>query len=117
MPDGQETDQTVARGEMSQSNHTSVSNMMGAHGLELLAHMLQAGGDKVNATKISAQATQLKAAIVKQMWNGTHYCDGICEEVDGNSSLMTNMFALCFGMVPMEHTDAAWQVVDCNARR
>ena len=96
---------------MSDSNHTSVSNMMGAHGLELLATMLRAAGDTANATAIAAQATALKAAIVEKMWNGTHFCDGICAEVGGNSSLMTNMFALCFGMVPAANTEAAWKAV------
>jgi hypothetical protein len=111
MPNGQETDQTTARGEMSDSNHTSVSNMMGAHGLELLATMLRAGRDTANATSIAAQATALKRAIIEKMWNGTHFCDGICAEVGGNSSLMTNIFALCFGMVPAANAGAAWQVV------
>ena len=113
MPNGEETDQTTARGEMSDSNHTSVSNMMGAHGLELLATMLKAAGNITNATRIAAQASALKASIVEKMWNGTQlqFCDGICSEVGGNSSLMTNMFALCFGMIPPADTKAAWQVV------
>jgi hypothetical protein len=96
---------------MSDSNHTSVSNMMGAQGLELVSRMLAAAGQEANATKIGREAAALKKAIMAQMFNGTNFCDGICSEVNGNSSLMTNMFALCFGMVPEEHVDSAWQVV------
>ena len=50
------------------------------------------------------------------MWNGTHFCDGICKEVGGNSRVMTNMFFLAFGLVDRTSTkqadiDAAWTVV------
>jgi hypothetical protein len=114
MPDGQERDETVARGEMSHSNHTSVSNMMGAQGLALLARMLSAAGDPLrNATPIAAQATALKKAITFNMWDGekNRWCDGVCSEVGGNSSLFTDIFALAFGMVPAARVAAAWQVV------
>ena len=64
-----------------------------------------------NATQIAATAAVLKANIVKQMWNGTNYCNGVCSEVNGSSLLMANMFALAFGMVEQEHVAAAWNVV------
>jgi alpha-L-rhamnosidase len=104
MPDASESDETVRRGEFTNSNHTSVSNAFGAHGLELLAHMLQ--NDTVGAT-----AAALKAEIVKQMWNGTAFCDGPCDAVGGASKMMSNMFTLCFGMVPEANVAANWQAV------
>ena len=78
----------------------SVSNFFGAQGLDLLARMLEAGGDP-NATAVAAEAASLKAALRKTMWNGTRFCDRICSEVKGKgaSLMMTNMFALAFGMV------------------
>ena len=74
----------------SASNYTSVSNGFGAHGLALLAHMLK------NDT-IAATGKALEAEIVKEMWNGTAFCDGPCTEVAGASKMMSNMFTLCFG--------------------
>jgi hypothetical protein len=42
----------------------------------------------------------------------TSFCDGVCAEVKGASLLMTNMFALCFGMlVGQEHVRPAWDTV------
>ena len=49
MPDARETDETVSRGEYSNSNHTSVSNAFGAHGLALLSTMLAEGGNATGA--------------------------------------------------------------------
>ena len=73
MPDAHET---VSRGEYSKSNYNSVSNGFGAHGLALLATML-------NNHSIAATGKTLEAQIVKSMWNGTAFCDGPCDEVAG----------------------------------
>merc|ERR1712217_201173 len=64
-----------------------------------------------NATAIAATAASLKEAMVAKMWNGTAFCDGVCEDVHGNSLVMTNIFTLFFGMVPEEHVASAWQTV------
>jgi hypothetical protein len=85
MPDGRETDETVERGEFTDSKHTSVSNAFCARGLELLAQMMAAGGRAQNASTFAAQAAALRKAMAEQMWNGTNYCDGVCSEVKGNS--------------------------------
>ena len=53
---------------------------------------MAAGGRTENATAFAAAAKTLKANIVKQMWNGTNFCDGPCKDVGGNSRVMTNMF-------------------------
>ena len=47
------------------------------------------------------------------MWNETSssFCDGICEEVGGNSLLMTGMFSLCFGQMPEERAANVWAAV------
>lgn len=92
MPDGSESDETVRRKMFTDSNHTSVSNAMGAHGLDLLAQMLAAGGRTDNASRIAAESAGLKAAITKYMWNGSAYCDGVCAAVQGNSRVMTNIY-------------------------
>jgi len=50
---------------------------------------------------------------VKEMWNGTHFCDGICSDVKGASLLMSNMFGLAFGFPQaqgQEATEAAWNL-------
>ena len=88
-----------------------MSNAFGAQGLELLATMMRAGGRTANATAFAAEAASLKAQIVKQMWNGTNFCDGPCSAVGGNSRVMTNMFMLAFGLVPAAHVADAWRVV------
>lgn len=111
MPDAGERDETVARGEFTNSNHTSVSNAFAAQGLMLLAEMVGKGGKTENATAYAKAGSSLKAAIVKQMWNGTNFCDGPCKAVGGNSRMMTNMFMLAFGMVPAANIDAAWNIV------
>ena len=67
MPDARETDETVSRGEYSNSNHTSVSNAFGAHGLALLSTMLGEGGNATGAAQIAATAASLKSEIVKQI--------------------------------------------------
>jgi len=90
----------------------SVSNGFAAHGLDLLAQMMAASGIRqANATAFAAAAASLKTAMVATMWNGTAFCDGICSEVDGHSLVMTNMFSLCFGMVPPENIPQAWHTV------
>jgi len=89
----------------------SVTNGWAAQGLNLLAQMAAAGGRTDNATFFSAASESLKAAITKNMWNGTLFCDGVCSEVGGNSRVMTNIFFLAFGLVPSEGIDAAWKVV------
>ena len=58
MPAGGERDETVQRGEYTESNYTSVSNGFGAHGLELLAEMLRVAGH-ANATIVTAEAAGL----------------------------------------------------------
>jgi alpha-L-rhamnosidase len=106
MPDGDESDQTVARKEFTASPHMSVTNFFTAHGLDLLAQMVAAGGR--NGSAIAAEAAALTANIRKQMWNGTAFCDGICSEVGGNSRVMSNMFSLAFGLVPPANVDSVW---------
>jgi len=103
----------VARGEFTASKHMSVTNMFAAHGLDLLSRMSAAGGRTANATQFAAESAALTANINKLMWNSTTqlFCDGICPEVNGNTRMMSSMFALAFGMVPAEAIDAAWQVV------
>ena len=114
MSNANEADETQALHEFTYSNHLSVSNAMGARGLELLAEMITVGGG--NATLISAEAAALRAAIVSNMWdsvNGT-FCDGICSEVNHNSLLMTSMFLLNFGFPQAQGQDAvlkAWKLV------
>lgn len=111
MPDTPEGDFTVELGEFTASNYTSVSNAFGAHGLDLLSQMMLAGGRPDNATRFAAAASSLKAAIVDKMWNGTAFCDGPCALVGGNSLVMTNMFTLCFGMIPSMHIPSVWATV------
>jgi len=111
MPDGHETDETVQRGGFTASEHMSVSNAFAAHGLELLAQMMTAGGDTENATKFASEAKNLKGAMMEKMWNGTAYCDGICADVHGKSLVMSNMFTLAFGMIPAEHVKSVWSTV------
>jgi hypothetical protein len=111
MPDGSESDQTVARGEFTASAHMSVSNAFAAQGLHLLATMLAAGGRNGNASAIAAQAAALTAGIQARMWNGSNFCDGICSEVGGNSRVMSNMFFLALGLVPAAGVADAWGVV------
>ena len=45
------------------------------------------------------------------MWNGTAFCDGVCKDpkINGNSRVMSNMFSLCFGMVPDDSAAFSWQ--------
>ena len=45
------------------------------------------------------------------MWNGTSFCDGPCQEVGGASKLMSQIFTMCFGMVPAANFASNWQVV------
>merc|ERR1712080_310389 len=110
MPNGAESDQTVALHEFTASNHMSVSNGFCMHGLDLLAQMMTAGGRKDNATRF-AESASLKKAMVAMMWNGTAFCDGVCSEVKGNSLVMSNMFSLCFGMVPKQNVASVWGTV------
>lgn len=111
MPDGSESDQTVARGEFTDSLHTSVSNAYAAHGLDLLAQMMAVGGRAGNASLFAAESSSLRAAMMALMWNGTAYCDGVCAEVGGNSRVMSAIFTLCFGLVPTENIASVWSTV------
>jgi hypothetical protein len=114
MPDANEADETQARHEFNYSNHLSVSNAMGSHGLDLLSQMIAAGGG--NGTSIANEAATLKAAIFEHMWDPVNntFCDGICNEVNHNSLLMTNMYFLAFGFTQLQGQDAlvkAWNIV------
>jgi len=106
-----ERDETVSLGEFTASKHMSVSNAFAAHGLELLSQMVKVGGRAANATQFATQGAALMKNIKEKMWNGTHFCDGICSEVGGKSLVMSNMFTLCFGMVPEANVERAWNVV------
>jgi hypothetical protein len=117
MPDGNESDQSFARGEMTNSSHLSVTNGMAAQGLALLAQMMEAGGRLPSAARYAAESAALAAAIDRLMWlpaSGT-FCDGVCAEVGNNSRLMTSMYFLAFGLAQQLHgapaVDAAWRVV------
>ena len=110
MPDGSESDQTVARGEFTASNYMSVTNMFAAVGLDRLATMVAAGGFAANASVYAAEGAALLAQIRKQMWNGSNFCDGVCTDpkINGNSRVMSNMYSLvrfvprarCLGPAP-----------------
>ena len=111
MPDGRETDETVARHEFTASNHMSVTNAFCMRGLEMLSEMAAAGGRQANATQFSRAASMLRANMTAKMWNGTAFCDGVCSEVGGHSLLMSNLFSLAFGIVPQKNVDSAWGTV------
>jgi hypothetical protein len=53
--------------------------------------MVGAGGRTTNASSYASQAAALKAAITKNMWNGTAYCDG----VHGARLLVLVLICLC----------------------
>ena len=114
MPDANEADETQARHEFTYSNHLSVSNAMGSHGLDLLSQMITAGGG--DGASIAMEASTLKSAIFEHMWDSVNntFCDGICNEVNHNSLLMTNMYFLAFGFTQLQGQDAlvkAWNIV------
>jgi hypothetical protein len=53
----------------------------------------------------------MHSAMVRAMWNGTAFCDGVCSEVKGASLVMTNIFTLAFGLVPPAHMASVWSSV------
>jgi alpha-L-rhamnosidase len=109
-----EGDHTVALGEFTASNFTSVDNFFAQRGLEVLASILAtAPGRAADAARIALAASDLKSAIAAAMWNSTSssFCDGVCEQVGGKSLLMTSIFSLCFGQVPPEHAAGVWAAV------
>ncbi len=114
MPNGDESDQTVALHEFTASNYMSVTNMFGARGLEQMAEVLAVAGTRPeNVSKFAAEGAALRASIVKEMWNGTAFCDGVCADVQGASLVMTNMFGLAFGFPQTQGqpaVDLAWTV-------
>jgi hypothetical protein len=91
----------------------SVTNFFAARGLGMLAQMLGAGG-AANASAVAAAATALRAAIVREMWNGTAFCDGICAEVEGKALVVSQMFALAFGLVEPAAAADAWRAVSAG---
>jgi len=111
MPDAAEADETVKRGEFTASNHMSVSNAFCAHGLDLLAQMMTAAGQHDKATDFKLKSYRLKTNMMKKMWNGASFCDGICSEVGGKSLVMSNMFTLAFGLVPQPQLASVWKTV------
>ena len=72
-----------------------------------------APGRAADAARIASVASDLKQALTAEIWNETasSFCDGICEQVGGNSLLMTSIFSLCFGQVPAEHAAGVWAAV------
>ena len=109
---GDESDQTVARHEFTASNYMSVTNFFAARGLDILAQMV-APARPANASVYAAESAALTAAIRAKMWNGTAFCDGICDDpkINGASLVMSNMFSLCFGLVPAANIDSVWSTV------
>ena len=79
--DGSESDETVARHEFTASKHMSVSNAFCARGLDILSTMMAAAGRMENASKFGREAAALRKALMRSMWNGTAFCDGVCSEV------------------------------------
>ena len=95
------------------SPHMSVTNFFAARGLGMLAQMLGAGG-AANASAVASAATALRTAIVREMWNGTAFCDGICAEVEGKALVVSQMFALAFGLVEPAAAADAWRAVSAG---
>ena len=60
-----------------------MSNAFCVRGLELLSAMLAAGGRVADAASVGLEAKELKEAMMAHMWNGSAFCDGVCEEVSG----------------------------------
>jgi len=110
MPDGNEEDETVKRGEFTASPHMSVTNGMAARGLEILSELMAAGGRAQSAAQYASEGAALVSAIDAHMWggpvNGT-FCDGVCSEVAGASLLFTNAYFLAFGLTLKLHGQAA----------
>lgn len=112
MPQGDESDQTVARHEFSDSDHMSVTNGWAAQGLRLLATMVGAAGRTDNASRFQAESDALFAAMKTSMWNGSAFCDGICTEVGGNSRVMSAIFSLAHGWgIPEADIPSVWSTV------
>lgn len=88
-----------------------MSNAFCAHGLDLLSQMLKAAGLDDKASEYAATSESLQKAMMKEMWNGTAFCDGVCSEVGGNSLVMSNMFTLLFGLVPQANVPSVWETV------
>jgi alpha-L-rhamnosidase len=117
MPNADESDQTVARGENSASNHLAVCNGWAAAGLDRLAQMVARGG-RASAAQYAAESAALAAAMNTLMWNASAglWCDGICSEVGGNTRIMASLFLTgTFGLTQALHgiegVDAAWKLV------
>jgi hypothetical protein len=88
-----------------------VTNMFAARGLDMLAQMVSAR--PANASVYAAESAALTAAIRSKMWNGTAFCDGVCADpkIKNASLVMTNMFSLCFGLVPAANIGSVWGTV------
>ena len=62
------------------------------------------------ACRYAAQAAALKAAIQLHMWNGTAFCDGICDEIS-HTAFHSTVYLLAFGAVADENMAKAWAYV------
>jgi alpha-L-rhamnosidase len=97
----------------SNSDFMSVSNFYTVRGLENLADLAHAAGRINDAATCAKAAADLRAAVVKHMWDPQHqrFCDGICGDVGGNHSIYSDMYALWLGMVPDESgaAGAVWK--------
>ena len=58
----------------------------------------------------AAESASAMKNTKEKRWNGTNWCDGICSAVKGASLMMSNMFMLCFGMVPTANGSRAWKM-------
>lgn len=111
MPNGAESDQTVARHEFTASKHMSVTHAYCVRGLEMLSEMMAVAGRAQEAERFAKEAKDLKALMMEKMWNDSAFCDGVCAEVGGKSLLMSNMFSLALGLLPQNATEKAWAAV------
>jgi alpha-L-rhamnosidase len=93
--------------------HTAVCNGWAVHGLEALATMASADGNAANASLYSNLASNIRAAMVTQMWDTAagRFCDGPCSDpkVQGHGGYTTNYFTTFFGLVPEEHASGVWK--------
>ncbi len=96
------------------SDHETPCNAWGVHGLETLAEMAAAYGDRSHATELSKVAGELRQNILEKMWNNDaqHFCDGLCaNQTSVNGSVYTDYTTLFLGLVPMEARATVWESI------
>ena len=92
------------------TEYNAVANAWVYRGLKVLEELATWLDRPEDAARHRQTAATLRAAISKHMWNGTAWCDGICQHTP-HTAFHSSVYMLSFGAADDAHALGTWKYV------